>query len=185
MKAPTFSCPICKKAPSQGGYPRRWQWKTEKGLREHRCYKDDAARQAERDVQAQVERMVFDTLFAEYLATRPPQHQIGESVSYVSYLVREPTHKWNGSRMVHVRYEEVRRYDADTSVIEAIAPVHTSTKMLRDAIDGGSSYATGYMVRGRMISDGDIYPTLAEAQAEADRRQAAYDAAVHQAEMYR
>ena len=185
MKTPVFSCSICKVAPLQNGFRRRWQWKTERGLRDHRCYKDDAARQSEHEAQAQTDHMVFDTLFAEYVAKCPPKHAIGESVSYVSYIVTQPTHKWNGSRMVHVRYEEVRRYDADTSVIEAIVLVHTSLKMLRDAIDGEQSYATGYMVRGRMISDGDIYTSPTEAQAEADRRQAAYDASVRQAESYR
>jgi hypothetical protein len=67
---------------------------------------------------------------------------------------------------VRVRYEEVRRYD------------------------GAHGRVTGYTMHGYIsgttfVNESDIFPTIAEANAEARKRQAAYDESVRLAEMYR
>ena len=100
----TYSCDHCRNAP-KGKYPIRWQWKTERGFLNHRCYKtirEEQERMEESRIRSQKER------HEKFLASA--KHKKGEKVWFVGHTVTKPTHEPRGTRMVHVRYEEERRY---------------------------------------------------------------------------
>ncbi len=149
-KVKVFICEHCKKAPLSGGFRRNYKWKTEKGFNGHPCYKDIQAKQAERETRqklqgkAQLEQAVASAKF-----------QIGGMIYYYGYTVTKPTHIWRGDRQVKVRYEEERRYWADSGVVEEIQ------------IDG-------YRVHGRVVPENYICNSEEAAAAEAVVRSKKY-----------
>ncbi len=113
--AKVFTCEHCRKAPLSGGFRRNCKWKTEKGLANHRCYKDVQLENTERAARQATQREVQ---LKQAIATA--KFQIGDMIHYYGYTVTKPTHIWRGDRRVKVRYEEERGYWADSGVVEGI-----------------------------------------------------------------
>lgn len=111
----TFTCNICKKAPRQSGYRRKYQWKTQRGLDNHKCYKDDQKRALQ-----QKEKYAAEQKELLEKAIRNAEHEIGETIHFWGYTVTKPTHVYRGTRLVHVRYEEERSYWNDSGTITEI-----------------------------------------------------------------
>ena len=78
---------------------------------------------------------------------------------YVSYRVTGPTHEQRGGRLVQVRYEELRRYYANSGKIQDI--------------DAG-----WYTINGQLIPTHDIYTTAQAAESAANAAQISYGTAV-------
>ena len=119
-KAKMYSCPICRKAPAVGGYPRKWQWKTQKGLDGHKCHKDEAHHQEQRalELRAQKEKDAQEAAVRAVWATENAPYKVGDAVYIVDYAITAPTHEVNRwGRSVKMRYEELRLYYAVRAVI--------------------------------------------------------------------
>lgn len=86
-------------------------WKTEKGFRSHMetCSKRPSLLQRQKENE-ELERSHFETIKNEVLATL--EYEIGQKVAVVKEVVVKPTHEWRGTRLVHVRYEAVKRFEA-------------------------------------------------------------------------
>ena len=99
-------------------YPAK-KWKTERGFRKHmtECWMrpSEVARREEiahRNNEKLVERK------AAALAACPVA--IGDTIDYVREIIVKPTHEQRGSRMIKVRYEEVKRFVADRATVREI-----------------------------------------------------------------
>jgi len=182
-----YTCKHCKMSPHRSsGYPRNYKWKTERGFNNHKCYKDEAERQAEKLVRDAEKKRIFDELFASYLDWRSGI-QIGDTVRYVTHAVTKPTHQWRGSRQVKVRYEEERRYYGTTSVVVGILPAYEIIDDLRKALEDGEEYPVRYAVESgaSRIRISDIVDDGADLDAAATLKQAAYDEHVEISRMCR
>jgi hypothetical protein len=112
-KGGVYHCPYnC----SDPGYPRK-KWKTEKGFRKHmeKCPNSPSAAQRKLDEQAH-RKAESDAKAQEAMKDCP--HKIGDTVFYVREIITSPTHKHNGQRMVRVRYEAKKRFQAETVEIK-------------------------------------------------------------------
>lgn len=110
-----YRCPF---ACGDARYPAR-RWKTEAGFRKHmgECGSRPSAVKA-RLVADEVRKAADEIRKVEALAACP--YKIGQRIHYVQELVLKPTHEPRFGRMVHVRYEAVKRFDAREAVIESI-----------------------------------------------------------------
>lgn len=152
-----YKCEHCRKAPKVGVWARNWKWKTERGFKNHRCYKDELKLQEKRQKENEAE-----------LVKRIEEagHVVGERVIYCSFFVTKPSHEWRGTRKVKVRYEEERTYYAREGTIDKITRY-------------------GYLINGTEIRDSDIFDTLEAADKEAEKRGAKYNEGVEFARMCR
>ncbi len=159
---PSFTCSICKRAPrADPRFPRKHTWKTEKGLREHRCYTQELADKAVRLERERIRLEQESAALAERIRTAP--RKVGDQIFIAAYCVTKPTHE--GGR--RVRYEEERRYQGWDTTIAAVT--------LR-------GYRT---MDGHDIMEMDILPTFAAAHAKAVSDQRAYDEGVRFAQQCR
>lgn len=147
-----YTCEHCKDAPS-GKYQRRYQWKTEKGFREHRCYLADL----EYAAKLRAEEGKWYAREAEKLRARQEAatYKPGDKAWAVIAAVSEPTHE-SGRK---VRYEETRNY-----YVRRIE-IHSATL-------GGYLVTGGF---GYIVGDRDIFTSEAEAEQAAQERQRQYD----------
>jgi hypothetical protein len=99
-------------------------WKTEKGFRKHMdsCPKRPSNLQQQKDNE-EIERSYFETLKAEILATIPIK--VGDVLPVVREVILKPTHVQRFNRMVRVRYEAVKRFDALEIEVRKIDIIHT------------------------------------------------------------
>lgn len=148
-----FSCSHCRKAPRRGGFPRNYQWKTERGFKNHKCYIDDEKRRLIAN-----DKRIADDAEALRLAIENSAHKVGESVHCWGYIVTKPTHRHNGYREVRVRYEEERKYFAHSGTITAIT-------------------VRGYIVGSRPISKFNICESKEAAESKAETEQHGYNEA--------
>ena len=106
-KKGTYKCPYkC----GRSDYPQP-SWKTEAGFRKHmgECGKRPSLlkRRAENE---EVERSNYETLKAEILQDFPIK--IGDVLPVIREVILKPTHVQRFNRMVRVRYEAEKRFDA-------------------------------------------------------------------------
>ena len=94
-------------------------------------------------------------------------YKIGDKVFIYYYIVTKPTHEYMGGRVVRMRYEEVRRYQASEEIIQDILP-HNQIQILN-----------------RIISEKNICQTLNEAKQKAKHAQEDYESACRFAERCR
>lgn len=159
-----YECQHCKNAPPTTRFRRKYTWKTKRGYENHRCVLDDLAAVAERK-QKELERAEAEK---EALRQRieTARYKVGNPICYVACTVVAPTHEERWGRMVRVRYEEARWYEGANGIVTG----HTMH---------------GYLSGTTFVSENDIYPTIAEADVEAKKRQTAYRESVRQAEANR
>lgn len=100
-----FNCMICKKAPRRDRYPRKWQWKTRKGLEGHRCLVDDERLRKEARQREEAKGQEWKSWLALGLSDR----KIGDWVIISGYVVTSPMHR-NGR---HVRYDEIHKFSRE------------------------------------------------------------------------
>lgn len=101
------------KCPFNCGDPRYStpSWKTEKGFRSHMavCGKRPSLLQRQKENE-ELERSHFDTIKNEVLASL--EYEKGQTIAVVKEVIVKPTHEYRGTRLVHVRYEAAKRFDA-------------------------------------------------------------------------
>lgn len=181
----TYTCDICKKAPrNENGFRRKYQWRTEKGLLNHDCYAAVKQRIEDKRQKDAADRIEFERLFAEYVAEHA-EHRIGDIVNFVAYRITAPTHEWRGNRSVRVRYEELRRYYADSGVVNAIEASFPNLYSLKRALETGDSFTILYVIGNARVPHQSIFVTHELAQQQAMKNQASYDTSVKEAESYR
>lgn len=133
-------------------------WKTEAGFRKHMtcCPGTPAARQQAAD--AQLARAAGAEAAAVVEAAKLGL-AIGDEIFYVSHTVTAPTHVQRGTRLVRLRYEELRNYHGASGRIESFA------------------WVGGLVINGR-IAARDLCSSLMEAQSKAKTAQLQYDSHV-------
>lgn len=156
----------CPYGCGRSDYPKP-SWKTERGFRKHlsTCPMSPSAVAAKQEKQKQ-RQAAEDLRRNEALASI--KHKIGDPIYYVREVIVSPTHVHRGNRLVHVRYEPVKRFDWGLAKVERI-----------DWLS-----AQGVILNGD-IRLGDVYAFEDQAKTEATRRQNAWDEHVKFSEMCR
>ena len=171
-----FTCERCKIAPLKNGFRRPYQWKTETGFNNHKCYtvtqeKRDKTRAANKDLvaqkraeaaQAAEERRRIEYEAAMKVRVETAKHRPGDFVYAVFYRVTKGTHEQRYNRLVRVRYEEERSYQACEMVITEIT------------LHGYLACPKGMTFPSQKISDADIFPSMPEAVTAFQKRAAQY-----------
>lgn len=161
-----YICEICKRAPLQGKFRRRWQWKTQKGFDGHRCYKQELEWK-----QAQDEKNVrAEQLWQQWLSLDLCSRKVGQFVYTVLRRTVRPMYEQRGSRMVKVRYEEEYAYYPHRGEISTIIPGHyLDAEWLEKAIRDKSSFPYRYLVDHQEVycklfdvDDADAWPKVVE-----------------------
>lgn len=101
------------------GYPRK-KWKTEKGIRGHASKCDHSPTKiAEREAAENARLLKWENEALDKIAKLP--FKVGDTIHYWFYTVTKPTHirDYRG-RTKRVRYEEERRYDSATVIVESL-----------------------------------------------------------------
>jgi len=150
-----YICNICKQAPPKDGWPRRYKWKTEKGFKNHRCYKDELEARKKWEEEEAKRKAKLEKELQERI--KNSKYEVGDEVFYWSYRVTKPTHEPRGPnrRLVRVKYEEERKYFSAKGKIEKIT-LH------------------GYIIHGINISENNICSSLEDAEKRAKERQEAH-----------
>jgi len=149
-----YTCPICRKGPKKGGFRRKYKWKTERGFKNHPCYAEVLKWQEKQAEIKTTEEEEKRRRLEERI--KNGKYKVGDEIFYCNYCVTKPTHERRGSRMVKVRYEEVRSFYSSKGKIQKIT-LH------------------GIIVNGVHISDSAICNTLEEAENIADKAQKGYE----------
>lgn len=161
-----FKCLICKKAPPRGIYPRKWKWKTQPGLDNHRCYVD---LEKEAEVSRRKEAAIEEA-WNQWSALGLTDRKVGDRVLFSGYVVTDPTHS-NGSKL---RYEEVRRYFSREGKVTAILPPY----FMRDVAEALESEAPIEGVRYEVdhgVLGVEFHETRDAAGKRADKNRKEYD----------
>jgi hypothetical protein len=116
-----------------------------------------------------------------------PLYKSGDTVFVSTYVVTKPTHEQRGSRMVRVRYEEKRRYDVFTFVIDSVLePTIDNLYKINHCLDCDQQYPISYTTKNfKIISQSDIFENREEATSHASDKQKAYNEACDLASMCR
>jgi len=109
------------KCPFNCGDPRypKPKWKTEKGFRQHM----DKCPNSPSFINSKLEKEkndleIIERMKSELLTTLP--YKIGDKIIYVKEIIVKPTHVQRGDRMVKVRYEAVKDFQAREDEIRTI-----------------------------------------------------------------
>jgi len=150
-KSGFYKCPF---SCGDSRFPAR-KWKSESGFRKHltECPQRPEgvkAREEREAIQCAETDKKRDAAFAELT------HKIGDIIFFVWEVVTKPTHEQRGNRLVHVRYEAEKRFDARQAVIESIN------------YDGAVYFNYGIRI-------GQLCGTIEEARTLAQSRQKSYD----------
>lgn len=146
------------------GYPLP-KWKTEKGFRQHmeKCSNRPSY------VKSKIEKHTNDLELLEKMKTElipTLPYKIGQKIIYVKEIIVKPTHVQRGNRMVHVRYEEEKRFEAREEELISI-----------DVKYFGSvpSDIYHYILLNRNISPTSLCSTMEEAKIKAIEQQKSYN----------
>lgn len=92
------------------GYPIP-KWKTEKGFQQHikKCHKRPSLIKSRQEEETN-DRLLFEKMKEEIISTLP--YKIGQKLFYVKEIIVKPTHVMKFNRMVKVRYEEEKDFQA-------------------------------------------------------------------------
>jgi hypothetical protein len=109
------------KCPFHCGDPRYSlpKWKTEKGFRQHmeKCPKRPFHVNSIKEKETVIKEL-FDKMKEELIPTLP--YTIGQKLIYVKEIILKPTHVQRGNRMVKVRYEAVKDFQAREEELKTI-----------------------------------------------------------------
>ena len=130
-------------------------WKTETGFRKHMESCSGAPTAVKRQADLAASRAAGAEAMAVVDAARLGL-SIGDEIFYVDYAVTAPTHVQRGTRLVRLRYEELRRYSGGHGRIESFG------------------WAGGLVINGR-IAARDLCSSLDEAKKIAADAQLQYD----------
>lgn len=110
-----YKCPY-KCGPS--GYPAR-KWKTENGFLKHtkECPNRPSVVKSN-EKERIIAKNIGDKLKQKIIEDL--KWKIGDEINYVDEIVIKPTHEEKWGRMVRVRYEEVKRFEAKKTIINSI-----------------------------------------------------------------
>ena len=113
-----YYCPYCK---STTGYSRP-KWKTEKGFKGHmaKCMSKPSVVDQIKNKQNE-NQVEFDKMKIEVLSNL--EYKIGDKIVYIREIIIKPTHEQRFNRMVRVRYEAVKRWEAYEGVISNIEAI--------------------------------------------------------------
>ncbi len=170
-----YRCPYCKGI-GDPRYPAK-SWKTLKGFQNHMGVCSGKPSSVEkkrlRDIETQKKMEEANIRQAEMneAAKQSSPVKVGEKVHVCTYYVSKPTHEWRGSRLVHVRYDEVRDYQGRTLEVTGVIADTAGKTMV---VAGGKAYYLS-----------DLHPTLVSATMSAYNKQEAYDAGVKESSSYR
>ena len=124
-------------------------WKTDKGFQNHMksCPKCPSAIAKKEQLRVLREaKYEADKRFALASAT----YKVGDMIWYVHETITNPTHVWNGLRMVKVRYESLKRFEARSVTITSV-----------DYINGSIAY-NGHISPGSIKANEGIAKASAE-----------------------
>lgn len=165
-------CRICgKKLVTLAGYERH--------IIRHTKKKEEAAEQAFREKEREYQR---EQLFKEKvieLKSRglfSPKYKKGDKVFLSLYVVTKPTHQYRYNRLVHVRYEEERKYYSGEFIvgghieprIEDFVRVDYCLKHNKDC------EITYYTEEGKIFCEANVFCDLQSAEKDAQMRQKDY-----------
>lgn len=156
----------CPYGCGRSDYPKP-SWKTERGFKKHLadCPMSPSAQASKQEKQRQ-QREAEDLRRVDALAA--VKHKIGDSIYYVREVIVSPTHVQRGNRLVHVRYEPVKR--VAWGEVEVVS------------INWHPNMGV-YFNEGIWLSD--LCSSQEEARTTAERKQAKWDEHVEFSEMYR
>lgn len=168
-KSGHYKCPYKCGRPD---YPQP-KWKTESGFRQHmeKCTGKPSYKKAQAERNDERKKQ-FEAIQAEVLSNF--EYKIGDVVCYVKELILKDTHEQRGTRMVRVRYEAVKKFEARQEEIKSIDfldchPLSVST----------TQYVRDNSLRlNKHISLSSIRSNMDEATRSASEQQKSYDAHV-------
>jgi hypothetical protein len=152
-----YECEYCKNAPRPQGdkWPRKYSWKTEKGLQNHSCYKHVLIK-LEKEAAAKNERLRLEAIeLEEHRKTCPIK--VGDKIFFYHYIVTHPTHVLINDRITKIRYEEKRKYFAEEGIVKEVFLHHIQ-------------------IEYHMVPIKHICSSLEEAENKAKQTQINYDA---------
>jgi len=161
-----YKCPF--KCSAHSGYPEK-TWKTENGFRKHmtECSKRPSYQKDMQDREA-AQKAAFEPIKAEILASLGLK--IGDKIAVVKEWIIKPTHEKRFNRMVRVRYEAVKRFEAMEIEVKKIE-VYSSTLTDKEFIKRNN------LVINDEFRLSDISSSLDVAKLRAIECQRSYDAA--------
>lgn len=163
-----YYCPFNCHNNGDGGFGAP-KWKTEKGFRQHmeKCkgkpsFKNRIDERTAANIaasQAVIDKFIID-------------HPIGSELIISTYDVTKPKYEQRGSRMVKVRYEEVRRYYAARITINSLIP--------------NSGHNPSFLINNTYWrGDVTIFDNFDEAKAHAEAHQKSYNKSCDEASLMR
>lgn len=156
-------CPICGiKLGTSAGYERHVKRHgPEAEIKEKlKQQAEEAAKQHEIKLQQQVQQLKEAGLFT-------PRFRTGDKVFLSTYIVTKPMYEKRRNRMVRVRYEEERRYYADTFTVVGIKEPDNIYE-LEYALRNNKQYPITYIAdRDKTFTEDNVFQTIEEAEADA------------------
>lgn len=156
-------CPICgTKLVTASGYERHVKrHEADADEKEKRSKQaEEAARQKEIELPQKIQKLKESGLFI-------PRLHPGDKVILSTYSVTKPTHEGRWNRMVRVRYEEERRYYADTFTVVGIKEPDNIYE-IDYALRNNKLYPVTYMAdRGKTFTEDNVFKTIEEAEVDA------------------
>ena len=165
----SYRCPFDCGTP---GFPKA-KWKTEKGFRSHmeKCVKKPSFLERKKEREDK-NKEIISAIKTEIINSLSPEFPIGRKIFYIKETILKPTHEWKWTRLVRVRYEAVKKFEASDDIIRSID--FNSTGFSLENV--GKEFIISNCVRiNKEIRISDIFSTLEETQEEAKRKQMEYD----------
>ena len=165
-------CEICgKKLVTLAGYERH--------IMRHAEKKEEAAEQAFREKEREYQR---ERLFKEKvieLKSRglfSPKYKKGDKVFLSLYVVTKPTHQYRYNRLVHVRYEEERKYYSNEFIVEGhIEPQIKDFVRVDYCLKHNKKFEiTYYTEDGKSFYEANVFGDVKSAEEDAQKRQKEY-----------
>lgn len=147
-----YRCPFRCGSSAYG--PRTW--KTERGFRKHmtECPKSPSAIKARQETE---QRQIAEFEARKAAALAQVTQKVGDEICYVREIIVKPEYEKRFNRMVRVRYEPVKRFEARRETIRII------------------SYERGEVCFNYDIPLHTLCGSMEEAKARATERQRAWD----------
>lgn len=189
----TFNCTICpakfKTLKGLENHKCRWicavcakKLTTEKGFLKHKANHGKISTNKANAEQLRIDRQnqqieKYNRLSAEIIEKGlfNPKYKVGDTVFVSTYHVTKPTHEWRYTRMVHVRYEEERRYYSLKTTIEDTR-MSSNSYSLELALMSNAQVSVYYKVGNdqRLFTDADFFESLILAEKDASLKSIEY-----------
>ena len=168
------------------------QFKTEKGLDTHKCrwyckicgkklvtlagYERHIMRHTEKKEEAAEQAFKENVIKLKSRGLFSPKYKKGDKVFLSLYVVTKPTHQYRYNRLVHVRYEEERKYYSGEFIVGGhIEPRIEDFVRVDYCLKHNKDFEiTYYTEEGKMFYEANVFCDPQSAEKDAQMRQKEY-----------